>query len=91
MKKPKFNDVCVLFKDSKMMEMRSKRSRFQKFYRMVGEGACPRSPLECFAFSARKLCLWCQFFPSQATLKLLPPLYMYSLIENPDEHPANKS
>ena len=33
--------------------------------------------------------IWCQFFPSQPTLNLLPPIY--NLIENPDEHPANKA
>ena len=57
--------------------------------RWGGGGACPRSPLESLAFSACKLCLWCQFFPSQPTLKLLAPTY--NLIENPDEHPGNKS
>ena len=74
----------------KCWKMYSKRPRFQKFYRKLGGGgACHWSPLECIAFSVCKLCLWCQFFPSQPTLKLLPPIY--SLIENPDEHPANKS
>ena len=41
------------------------------------------------ACSARKLHLWCQFFPSPPILKLLPPIYY--LIENPVEHPGNKS
>ena len=54
-----------------------------------GAVACPRSPLQSLTLSTGKLCLWCQFFPSRPTLKLLPPIY--NLIENPDEHPANKS
>ena len=47
-KKPKFNNVCVLFKNSnfcsRMLEMYSKMPRFHKFSR--GGGVCPWTALE---------------------------------------------
>ena len=64
-KKPKFNDVCVLFKHynfySRMLEMHSKRPSFQN-YSLLGRtlGAC-------------KSDLWRKCFPHLPTRKLLPP------------------
>ena len=75
-KKPQFNDICVLFKHSNFLHQNAgkimhpnKRPRFQIFSR----GHVPGPSLVTCAFSARKLHLWCEFFPSPPTLKLLPP------------------
>ena len=86
-KKPKVNDVCVLFKYSKfwsrMLEMHSKRPRYQN----VSRGVAPGSPIETRTFSACELCLWHKFFPCLPTPKLLPPTN-YNRTENPDISPA---
>ena len=60
--KPKFNDVCVLFKHSnfcsRVPEIHSKRPRFKHFC----HGPCPQTPLVTCTFSTCKLPLWCKFF-----------------------------
>ena len=61
-KKPKFNDVCILFKHShfcsRVPEIHSKRPRFKHFC----HGPCPQTPLVTCTFSTCKLPLWCKFF-----------------------------
>ena len=60
--KPKFNDVCVLFKHSnfcsRVPEIHSKRPRFKHFC----HGPCPQTPLVTCTFGTWKLPLWCKFF-----------------------------
>ena len=59
-KKPKFNDVCILFKHSnfcsRVLEMHSKRPRFQNFSK--GQAIRPPWYTVIHSFHARKSRLW---------------------------------
>ena len=52
-------------------------AQISKFF----QGASPQTPLATHTFDTWKSCLWCTFFPSLPTPKLLRPTW--DLIENP--------
>ena len=77
-KKPNFNDVCVLFLHSNLCSGYWKCILRGQDFRIFPGGHASRPPLKLTPSTLRR----CKVFPSPSTPKLFSPTY--NLLENPD-------